>query len=104
MKYTFKRVTIPANTEYVEAILTSTAEEPKRIVSLHFEKNTNLDFRAYIERERIVDFDSDLLPDNKPYLEVGIDLPVGQTLKVGAYNNSGSSVTVAIGVAYELSV
>jgi len=102
MRYTFKRVTIPANTEYVEAILTSTAEETKRIVSLHFEKNTNLDFRAYIERERILDFDSDLLPDNKPYLEVGVDLPVGQTLKVGAYNNSGSSVTVAIGVAYEL--
>ena len=102
MKYTFKRVTIPANTEYVEAILTSTSEEPKKVVSLHFEKNTNLDFRAYIERERILDFDSDLLPDNKPYLDIGIDLPVGQTLKVGAYNNSGSSVTVAIGVAYEL--
>lgn len=102
MKYTFKRVTIPANSENVEALLTSTAEEPKRIATIFFEKNTNLDFRAYIERERIVDFDSDLLPDNKPYIEVGIDLPVGQTLKVGAYNNSGSSVTVAIGVAYEL--
>lgn len=102
MRYTFKRITCVAGHETTTPILVSTAEEPKRIVALHFELNTNLDFVAYIERERIVEFDSDLLPSNRPYIEVGIDLPVGQTLKVGAFNNSASDITVAIGVQYEI--
>ena len=102
MKYTFERVTITAGSETLANILTSTAEEPKILRKVYFEKNSDIDFRVYLERDRILDFDSDLVSSEQNWVNIDTELPVGQSVRVGGFNNGGADVTVAIGVEYEI--
>ena len=115
MKY-YKRISVSgtANKEILSDILTSTEEELKHISALWFTEVTGTLYhdailRAYIERERIVDFgynnfliDADA--DDRmiaPRLEIDQDLPVGQTLSVG-FVSGGTASIIEITVEYEI--
>lgn len=102
MKYTFKRVAITAGAEILSQIITSTVEEPKVIHRVYFEKNSDIDFRVYLERDRVLDFDSDLVSANENWVDLDIEMPVGESIRVGGFNNGATDVTVAIGVSYEI--
>ena len=86
-----------ANTEVTEKFLTSTEEEPKRIINLYIFESTSTRqndavVRVYVERERIVDIPirmfldqaaDPVYPNGAGKIELGVDLPIGQSLIVG---------------------
>lgn len=102
MRYKWVKVTVPAGQEVISSLLISTSEEPKTIRRLYFAKQSYFVFRAYVERERILDMHNDVIPTNRPYLDIDIPLPIGQELKVGGYNESAGSVDCYVGVGFEI--
>lgn len=112
----YKRINIVGTdaAEKLSDLLTSTVEEPKHITALWFTESGatlyhNAILRAYVEREKIVDFrytnfaldddqDDRMMP---PRLEIDMDLPVGQTLSVGFLSGATAS-TFDIAVEYEI--
>ena len=110
------QVTGTANTEELKDLLTSTVEEPKKVIALWFTEYTgtmyhNAILKAYIEREKIVDFPySHFLIDSAaddrmvpPRLEIDAELPVGQTLSVG-HTSGATASNFEITVEYERTV
>lgn len=112
----YKRVAVngSSNEETLEEVVTSTSEEPKHITAIWFNESTgtlqsNAILRAYVERERIIDFDFCLFHQYdagrtrivKPRLEVDIDLPVGQSLTVG-HVSAGTASNFEIVAEYEI--
>jgi len=105
MAYYYKQVdvTVPAGEEAVEVILTSTAVEPKRIVDLCFQDTaTDIDFLAYIEREKFADLPTESRPPQVWWMPVNRDLPVGESLQVGYRNGTTASITKWVVVKYEI--
>jgi len=112
--YASAEVAGKANEETVKDILTSTAEEPKRIISMMWQETTPTEnndaiIRAYIEREKILEtrvtlfsqaHDSDI-KHSLPELPIEMDLPVGQSLKVGHLSGPTAS-NVYYTVKYEI--
>lgn len=111
----YKRIKVTGtnNEETLKDILTSTEEEPKKIIALWFTEytaaeNTDAIIRAYVEREKIVDFDlqhfqlefDSSARQSLPRLEIDMDLPVGQTLSVGHVNGATLS-NIEFVVEYE---
>lgn len=98
-------VTGLANTEKTEKFLTSTEEEPKRILRLRVYESTSTRqndavIRVYIERERIAELPirtftdqgaNPLYPQGAGTIELGFDLPVGQSLIVGHVSGATAS-------------
>ncbi len=97
--FLYKYVTVDGATsdEDLETILTSTAEESFHVDALMFLETTATEnhdavLRAYLERERILDFplafflqaaDSDTRLAIDQWIVIDEPLPVGQSLKVG---------------------
>lgn len=97
--YFYAAVTVngTANKEVLETILTSTEEEQKKVEEVSFveitgAENNDAVLGAYIEREQVVEASiknflnvHDAAPSQyrNRVLELGHDLPVGQSLKVG---------------------
>lgn len=102
MRYTWIKVTVPPGTEKVVDFVTSTTEQPKRLDTLYVYKDTNVQFRAYVERERIFDMHGNVVPSNHPYFTLDMQLPIGQTLKVGGYNESAGTLDVYFGLSFEV--
>lgn len=90
-------VTGLANAEKTEKFLTSTEEEPKTILRLKVFESTSTRqndavVRVYIERERIAEVPiraftdqstNQVYPNGAGVIELGFDLPIGQSLIVG---------------------
>ena len=105
--YYYKSIHIDgvANTETIEDLLTSTEEEPLYIESIAFIEDTAVEehdavLAMYIEREKIVDapiaqnlrgWDSDIRLNTDPFYQIGHDLAVGQTFKVGHVSGATAS-------------
>jgi len=113
--YDFIDVSGEANTEVTKTFLTSTEEEPKRILNLYVFETTSprqndAIIRVYIERERIVDIPlrvfldqstDQLYPNGAGRIEIGVELPIGQSLIVG--HVSGATLSNVTFVAeYEI--
>lgn len=95
--YDYLEVSGAANAEVTEIFLTSTEEEPKRILNLYvFESTATLQndavVRVYIERERIAEFPirmfldqsgTPVYPLGAGKIEINVELPIGQSLIVG---------------------
>jgi len=105
MAYLYKQVdvTVPPGEEGTRPILTSTTAEPKRIVDLCFQDATvDLDFLAFIEREKFVDLPTESKPAQVWWMPVNRDLPVGETLEVGYRNGTTASITKWVVAKYEI--
>lgn len=95
--YDYLVVTGQANVEVTQKFLTSTEEEPKRVLRLRVYESTSTRqndavIRVYIERERIAELPirtftdqstNHLYPNGAGVIELGFDLPIGQSLIVG---------------------
>jgi len=101
-RYKYIKVTVDAGKEKVEAIITSTETEPKLIHFANFEKTTDVDFLAWIEREKIVDIPTLSLPAQIIGLPLEIDLPVGETFFVGFRNATAATITYWVSIQYEI--
>lgn len=113
--YDFITVTGQANIEVTEKLLTSTEEEPKRVLRLHVYEVTatrqnNAVVRAYIERERILEMPIGVFldwattptyPKGAGVIELGFDIPVGQSLIVGHVSGTTPSTLVFV-AEYEI--
>jgi len=113
--YDFIEVTGEANTEVTKTFLTSTEEEPKRVLNLYVFESTptrqnDAIIRVYIERERVVDIPlrmfldqstNQLYPNGAGKIEIGVDLPIGQSLIVGHISGSTAS-NVTFVAEYEI--
>lgn len=116
--YYYARVKVSgtANAETLEVILTSTEEEPKKVeavaaVEVTAVENHDAILGAYIEREQILDmalvstlrqWDSDIRLAELSYIELGHDLPVGQSFKVG-HTSGGTASDIEYTVMYSIS-
>ena len=105
-----------ANEETVEPLITSTEEEPKEVLTLFFievtaaaEENDAV-LAAYIERERILDasikqflrlHDAANSTHAERKVDLGFDLPVGQSLKVG-HTSGATASDIIYTVVYRL--
>lgn len=113
--YSYLEVSGQANTETTAQLLTSTEEEPKRVLELWaYEstptKNNNAILRIYVERERVAEIpirafldqaSTPTYPLGSGKIPLEIDLPVGQSLKVGHLSGSTASNITFVAV-YEI--
>lgn len=113
--YDYKEVVGVANSEVTEKILTSTEEEPKRVLRLRIYESTstrqnNAVVRVYIERERVAEIpirvfldqaSSPIYPLGAGVIELGFELPIGQSLIVGHLSGATPS-NVTFVVEYEI--
>lgn len=113
--YAYTEVTGTANAEVTKPLLTSTEEEPKRILELWTYESTatrqnNAILRVYVERERVAElpvraFLDQAATPNYPQaagkIPLEIDLPVGQSLIVGHLSGATASNVVFVAV-YEI--
>lgn len=94
------------DTEETVLTLTSTAEEPKKIIKVVIASETNNGImKFYIEREAIgEDIPTGSLSTNQlAELPVGHDLPVGQEFKLTLKNKTaGTNATIVGYVIYEI--
>jgi len=96
-------VTVADGKENVEDLLESTQAEPKTLVAVSTPQVTsNVDLLLYIEREKIVDIPLDTKPLGDKWLEINLDIPVGQKVQAGFRNASGSSITYHITAWYRI--
>jgi len=113
--YDYIEVAGEANSEVTKTFLTSTEEEPKRILNLYIFESTSTRqndavVRVYIERERIVDIPirmfldqstNQLYPNSAGKIEIGVELPIGQSLIVGHISGATPS-NVTFVAEYEI--
>ena len=113
--YDYLEVTGAANQETTRTFLTSTEEEPKRILELWaYEstpaRNNDAILRVYVERERVVELPirafldqaaTPTYPQGAGKIPLEIELPVGQSLIVGHLSGSNPSNVVFVAV-YEI--
>jgi len=98
--YVYKKITVKAGKEKVEDIIISTEAEPKRALAITCDEGTDIDLLAYVEREKIVDIPTTHTPRDSHYIDVDIDLPIGQRLSVGFRNGTGTDITYNVSVKY----
>lgn len=104
-----------ANQEVTKTLLTSTEEEPKRVLEVLVYESTstrqnNAVLRVYVERERVAELpirafldqaSTPVYPNGAGRIPLEVDLPVGQSLIVGHVSGSTASNVVFIAV-YEI--
>jgi len=113
----YKRIYIAgsANTETIQAALTSTPEEPKRVVEVwcieaSATKQNDAVIRVYVERERVAEVcirqftdmaSTPVYPQGCGVIPLDITLDVGETLYIGHYSYAtGSNIDYV--VVYEV--
>jgi hypothetical protein len=113
----YKRIYIAGspNTETLQAALTSTPEEPKRVVEVWCieaatTKQNDALIRIYVERERVAELcirqftdmsSAPTYPQGHGVIPLDITLDVGETLYIGHYSYStGSNIDYV--VVYEI--
>lgn len=113
--YTYQVVFGTANTETVLTAVTSTEEEKKKVVDLFIYECTgtiqnDAIIRVYVERERIAELPIRMFTDNTTNhvypngagrLPLNVDLPVGQSLKVG-HLSGGTASNLVFVIVYEI--
>lgn len=100
----WKRVssgTLTLNAEVLVDMLSGMAGKNRRVVKAAFTPTQYKYFRAYLDAEQIVDFDSYTLNGEYPVIDMDIPMADGQQLKVGFYNSSGATTAIEIMIAYE---
>jgi len=105
-----------ANTETTKTLVTSTEEEPKKLLKLYVMEDTSSQqndaiIRIYIERDRIIEFPIKVLtqryasaeayPEGAGEITLDRELPVGQDLIVG-HLSGGTASDVIFVVEYEI--
>lgn len=105
--YTYEVVSGVANQEVGGTGITSTQEEPKRIIGVYVIVSARAGniVKLAVEREDIAEIHDDFLPTNtdfpKPFIELDLELPVGETLK--PFIKSGATATnITVIYVYEL--
>jgi hypothetical protein len=94
-------ITLAANAETVETLVTGKEGIRKTVRRLAWEQNAGVDCRAYIDTDRIVDAGSEVEALDSNWLDVDAELAAGQELKVGGYNNTGGAITAKFVVQIE---
>ena len=93
-----KAVTAAAYSEGLETVVTGGAAVNRIILRVFFETVATVDFRAYVDTDRIAEAAGELVAFDNQGLEILRPLAEGETLSVGWYNGSGSGVTQDIAV------
>jgi len=101
--YEYLSITATAGKETKKTIVVSTAEERKKIESIYFTDNADLDLICYVRREKIVDIPTQLVSKNAEYpLPLARELKVGEEFDVGFRNRGAADITGQVAVKYSL--
>ena len=94
-------VTVENNSETTTAILTGTEDFPKRILAINCDSIAGVRLVAYLDETQVIDAPADLVNSQHGITNLGVELAVGKSLKVGFNNASGTSQTLEFLVEYE---
>ena len=94
-------VVCPAATEVLVSALQSTDSKKRSVVAVLWDQVATMDARAYIDQDLMIDFVSDLVPDNFQLIDFPVKLEVGQELKVGFNNRTAGALTKSVMVVYD---
>lgn len=100
----WKRVssgTLTLNAEILVDMLSGMSGKGRIIKKISFTPTQYKYLRVYRDAEQIVDFDSYVLNDEYPVLDMDLPLDEGQSCKTGFYNSSGSTTAISIMIGYE---
>lgn len=116
--YKHEDITVAAGKEGTEAILTSSAKEKFRVLNIAIERTpTNdadatatpdfndlaeVDLLVYVEREKVAQLPTNLIPREIMWIPLDVELPLGQSLEVGLKNGTVGEVIREIAIQYEL--
>jgi len=98
---TGKKITLPANQEKVETILT--VPEGKKITIRAFGKTTSPDYIAILERDgnREIEMPADLAMGYGAFIPYNREVEGPADIKVGGLNLTSSDIEISVALAYE---
>ncbi|MBA7711888.1 hypothetical protein ES703_120855 [subsurface metagenome] len=116
--YKSKDVTAADGAENTEVILTSSTKEKYRVLNIAVERmptdgaldavepdfndDEGFDLLVYVEREKILDFPTNMIPRSTMWIPLDLELPVGHSIEVGFRNATGGALTRFVTVQYEV--
>lgn len=99
----YKQVATSATTltEGIADCLQSTESVKRKILAVNYDATALLKLRGYIDQDQIIDVYTANLGSAEKWLEINLELKVGQSFKVGYYNGTSGTLAPYVNVKYE---
>jgi|TARA_Y100000310_G_scaffold330066_1_gene401031 hypothetical protein len=94
-------ITAAASGETLVTFLSGIEGKSRRVTEIRVETTADMDVRAYLDQDRIVDVGSEAETNENHPIPVDVEVPLGKAFKAGWQNNTGGGLTAKIVVFYE---